>query len=326
MLAVMVWGGAVLDVIARLRRERPDLASRRSSVRPGDLAWAGSRETFPCLYLCDACGYLADTQAPCPACRQLSWIDLNLWAHAHALREREEAERQNPSPEVRWQVRLAALAIGGGLGTGIAAGLAAAGLVTLGWPALLVLGAGATAATGTLGRRKLGWSIMARRVQWPTRWRLPLPLADDRAPIATRAFGPADPRGGLLTAPFSGRPCLAYEVAVLFDTPNDAWPPIWVLREQRSCAFEVDHRVVEADAAALASPIEQVTAPTIGEAALSKFLRERGLFLTDGQFDLFEAILPPGAACELQWPATPDGAPPFVRNVRALARPGAPYR
>ena len=115
----MVWGGAVLDVIARLRRERPDLASRRSSVRPHELGYAGSHEAFPCLYLCDACGYLADARAPCPACDQTAWIDLNLWAHAHALREREEAERQNPSQEVRWQVRLASLALGGGLGVGV---------------------------------------------------------------------------------------------------------------------------------------------------------------------------------------------------------------
>lgn len=322
----MVWGGAIFDVISRLRRERPDLSSRRSAVRPHELGYAGSHEAFPCLYLCDACGYLGDTRAPCPACGSTMWIDLNLWAHAHALREREEAERQNPSKEVRWEVRLASLAIGGALGAGVAVGLALGGVLAFGWPALLACGAGATAATHGLGQRKLGWSMMARRVRWPTRWRLPLPLADERAPIAARAAGRVDPRGPLLTAPFSGRPCVAYEIAVLFDTPNDAWPPIWALREIRSCAFEVAGHAVEADAAALALPIEQVTRPAITEEALSKLLRERGLFLTDGQFDLFEAILEPGAGCELQWPSSPTGAPPFVRAARALPGAATPYR
>ena len=318
----MVWGGAVFDVIARLKRERPDLNSRRGSVRPHELEFASSREPFPCLLLCDGCGYLADRKDPCPACGRVAWIDLNLWAHAHALREREEADRQNPAPEVRWQIRLASLGLGGGL----VAGLSAAGVLALGWLPLLACGAGAAVATHRLGRRGLGWSIMARRVRWPTRWRLPLPLAAPDAPIAAHAAGPADPRGGLLTAPFTRRPCLAYEVAVLFDTPGDAWPPIWVLREARSAAFAVGGHEFAADAVALAGPPEQIVQPTISEEALSRFLRERGLFATDGQFDLFEAVLPPGAECTLRWPAAPPGAPPTVHVARTAARRGAPYR
>lgn len=318
----MVWGGAVFDVISRLKRERPDLNSRRSSVRPHELDFASSREPFPCQLLCDSCGYLSERRDPCPACGRVAWIDLGLWAHAHALREREEAERQNPAPEVRWQVRLASLGLGGGL----VAGLAAAGVLAVGWPALLLCGAGATAATHGLGRRRLGWSIMARRVRWPTRWRIPLPLSEPDAPIAARARGTAEPRGALLTAPFSRRPCLAYEIAVLFDTPGDAWPPIWVLREVRSSAFAVDGHELASDAAVLAAPQEKLERPAITEEALSRFLRERGLFATDGQFDLFEAILPPGAACELQWPAAPRGAPPRVHLSRALARRPGPYR
>ena len=65
--------------------------------------------------------------------------------------------------------------------------------------------------------------------------------------------------------------------------------------------------------------------PTLDDAAKQKFLRERGLFLADGKFDLFEAIVEPNLTYELARPAAPDGAPPFIRPSRALPR-GTPYR
>lgn len=317
----MSWG-ILHDAINRMQRLRPDLGSRRSGIRPHELGHGGAREEFPCMHLCSACGYLGDNRAPCPACAATMWIDLGLTAHAHALRDREWAERQLPARDVHWQIRLASLGIGGGLGTAAAAGLAAAGVLAF-WPALLACGAGASLATFGLGQRRLGWSIMARRVRAPRRWRLPLPVADGRAPIVRRASGRAEPREALLRAPFSGRPCVAYEIGVLFDTPNDAWPPIWVLSEMRASAFDVAGHTLPADGAALALSLDPVS--TMDEAALSRFLRERGLFATDGQFDLFEAVVEPGATVDLQWPGAPAGAPPFVRVTGGPA-PGGPYR
>lgn len=317
--------GAVFDAIARMKRDMPKFGRQRSSVRPHELGVGPKKEPFDCMFLCDACGYLCDTDPPCPSCGRSEWIDLDYWGLAEALRAREEEERKNPSPQVKWQVRLASLATGSAVGVGCAAGLALAGVVALGWPALLGFGAGATALTHGLGRRRIGWSLMARRVQRPTRWRLPLPLPAADAQVAERVVGHPEPRGPLLRAPFSGRPCLGYELGVLFDAPNDAWPPIWVLREMRSCAFEVAGRVVDADAVSLALPIAPITAPAMTEAEHQRFLRERGLFLADGAFDLFEAIIEPGRTHDLLWPTAPAAAPPVIRATRDTPR-RAPYR
>jgi hypothetical protein len=98
-----------------------------------------------------------------------------------------------------------------------------------------------------------------------------------------------------------------------------------VLREVRSAAFEIEGRAVAADAASLALPIEPVQPSTLAEDELRKFLRVRGLFLVDGKFDLYEAIVEPGRTYELLWPSAPAGAPPFV-HAAAQRRGRDPYR
>ena len=170
------------------------------------------------------------------------------------------------------------------------------------------------------------WTLAeALRVRDPTRWRMPVPLADDSG-TSMRRTGPALARAPLLRAPFTGRPCVAYEVAVLFDHPDDAWPPTWVPREMRSCAFEVDGHEVAADRAMLTAPTEPVTRPTMSEEEKRRFLRERGLFLADGTFDLHEAIVEPNEACEVRWPTTTEGAPPFALGLGGSTRDRHPYR
>jgi hypothetical protein len=321
----MVWGGATLDVLQRLRREAQSMGSNRSSIRPYQLGVSPGREDFPCMFLCDSCGYLSETDPPCPCCGTRAWIDLGLWAHAEVLRAREEEARRHPPDVVQWQVRLTSLASGAAIGATGATWLALIGLVSFSWPVIVGCGALATGMTHVLGRRRLGWSIMTKRVQNPTRWRLPLPLIDPKAKTASRISGPIEAHGPLLRAPFSGRTCVGYDIAVMFDTPNDAWPPIWVLREVRSCAFEIGGREVAADAASLAMPITAITEPALDTEAKRRFLRERGLFLVDGTFDLYEAIIEPGGSYELLWPSLPAGAPPFVRPIAAGTRRD-PYR
>lgn len=321
----MVWGGATIDVIARMRKDRQQMASKRTSIRPHMLGSGPPKESFDCLFLCDGCGYLSDTDARCPACGATAWIDLDYWVHAEALRAREEEERRNPSKEVRWQVRLASLAAGSTLGAGCVGLLAAAG-VALAWPVALGLGVTSVAAAHGLGQRRIGWSLMARRVRDPTRWRLPLPSIDPAAKIRERISGHLAPQGALLRAPFTGRPCIGYEIAVLFDTPEDAWPPIWVLREMRSCAFDVRGRAVEADKAWLALPTAPISQPALDDDAKAKFLRQRGLFLGDGQFDLFESIIEPGRPYELVWPSLPEGAPPMIVPASGAVAREHPFR
>lgn len=325
--------GFVNDVLTRMRRERQNQArilDYRRFKKPSHGGKSPAKEDFDCMFLCDHCGYLSDVQGACPACTHTAWIDLDNWTLAEGLREIEEAARQNPVPAVRWRVRGASLAIGAVLGVAGTAGLALAGVVASSMAGLVELGAGAAGAatvlTHALGRRRLGWSIMARRVQDPTRWRMPLPFADDKARTFRRAAGPAIAREGVLRAPFSGRPCVAYEVAVLFDYPDDAWPPTWVLREMRSCPFEVDGREVARDHAMLTAPTEAVAQPVMSVEEKRRFLRERGLFLADGSFDLFEAIVAPNEQVELRWPTAPEGAPPFVVGVGGVVKGRDPYR
>ncbi|MDC0719015.1 hypothetical protein [Nannocystis bainbridge] len=321
----MVWGGATVDAIARLKREQAVIASKRSSIRPHQLGAGSPKESFDCMFLCDVCGYLCDTDPACPSCGRTAWIDLDYWHVAEALREREEEERRHPPDRLKWQVRLASVAAGAAIGIGCAGGLALAGLVALGWPSLLGLGGGATALAHRLGRRRIGRALMLRGSSRPTRWHMPLPLVAAEAVVAARAVGQPQPRGPLLAAPFSGRPCLGYELGVLFDAPGDAWPPIWVLREMRSSAFDIDGRHVEADAVTLGLPLTAVTRPAMTESARQRFLRQRGLFLADGQFELFEAIVEPGAAYEVQWPSAPAGVPPVIHATTGVAPRGA-YR
>lgn len=277
------------------------------------------------MFLCDSCGYLCKTDPPCPSCGRKAWIDLGYWNHAEALRAREEEERRHPPRRIEWQVRLAALKTGGAIGLGGAAGLALGGLATLGAPLVLTLGAGATLLTYAFGRRKIGWSIMARRVERPTRWHAPVPLPDPKARPTSQVVGRVQPTGPLLRAPFSGRACVGYDVGVMFDAPGDAWPPIWVLREMHMGAFEVAGKAIAEDSVSLALPIHAVTEPTIGVEQKQRFLRERGLFLADGDFNLFEAIVEPGFSCELLWPSAPERAPPILQ---AAPQQGAadPYR
>ena len=130
----------------------------------------------------------------------------------------------------------------------------------------------------------------------------------------------------VLRAPFTGRACVAYEVAVLFDHPGDAWPPIWALREMRSCPFEVDGREVAKDHAMLTTATALVETPVMSEEQKRRFLRERGLFVADGRFDLYEAIVAPNQRVELRWPTAPEGAPPFVSAIEGAVRGRDPYR
>jgi hypothetical protein len=312
-----------LNHITHMHRESGG-GSKRSSIRTYQLGPGSSREAFQCMFLCDACGYLCWTDPPCPACGKKAWIDLGFWNHAEALRSREEEERRHPPERLKWQVRMASLTAGGAIGLGSAAGLALAG-VALAAPLVLTIGAGATLLTHVFGRRRIGWSIMTRRVNNPTRWHAPLPLAYPKAKPISQRVGPVHATGPLLRAPFSGRPCVAYDVGVVFDTPGDAWPPIWVLREMHSCAFEVQGKSIDAERVSLALPIKPVTEPTITAEQKTRFLRERGLFTADGQFDLFEAIVEPENTYELLWPSAPEGTPPILRAA-PQGRAGDPYR
>ena len=76
----------------------------------------------------------------------------------------------------------------------------------------------------------------------------------------------------------------------------------------------------------LTATTELVAQPVMSVEEKRRFLRERGLFLADGKFDLYEAIVAPHERVELRWPTTPEGAPPFVVQVGGATRGRDPYR
>lgn len=320
----MVWGGSTQNSISHLHHEA-SISSRRSSIRPYQLGLQTTRESFPCMFLCGRCGYLCKADSPCPSCGKKEWIDLGYVAFAEVLRAREAEERRHPPERLKWRIRMASLATGGAIGLGGAAGLVLSGMVTLGAPLVVMLGGAAVALTHALGRHQIGRSLMAERVDHPTRWHVPLPLVRAGAKPVSRVLGPVRATGELLRAPFSGRMCVGYDVAVMFDAPGDAWPPIWVLREMHNCAFEVEDRQIAADAVSMALPITAVAEPKLTKEQQERFLRERGLFLVDGQFDLFETVVLPDLSYELVWHAAPAGAPPVLRSA-PHGRAKDPYR
>ena len=147
----------------------------------------------------------------------------------------------------------------------------------------------------------------------PHRWHVPYPLPDpDRTPETTYDGLEAHPADDTITAPISGRECIAYELCVLFDAPGDARPPEWSLQEQRAVDIRLGNRLELAfDELYLESPVEEVDAPgVIGDLddfddpeplepddrfdEIKRFLRQRGLFIADGDFHFFEARIEPG--------------------------------
>ena len=321
----MVWGGSSVNKISHLS-DHGTIASRRSAIRPYQLGPTASREPFPCMTLCGDCGYLcAAPPTQCPSCTRKAWIDLGYTAYAEVLRAAETEARRHPPEALKWRIRLASLTTGGAIGLGGVAGVVLSGLATLGAPLVIALGATAVGFTHVFGRHQLGRSIMSAKVTRPMRWHVPLPLAHPKAKPAARVVGPVRPQGALLRAPFSGRMCVGYDIGILFDAPGDAWPPIWVLREMHVAAFEIEGREIAADGASLALPILPVLEPAMDHDRQVRFLRERGLFSADGQFDLFEAIVEPEQTHELLWPSAPDGVPP-VLHAAAHQRAKNPYR
>jgi hypothetical protein len=172
----MVWGGATLDAIARLRREWKAMESRRLDYRkfskPTLRDLSPGKESFDCFFLCDECGYLCETNPPCPSCHATAWIDLDLWANAEALRALEEDARRHPPKWLRRRVRLTALAAGSVVGLATTGALALADALLLGGLGAVGFTVGATglatAYTHEFTRRRLTRAIVADRVENPT--------------------------------------------------------------------------------------------------------------------------------------------------------------
>jgi hypothetical protein len=325
-----IGAGFALDAIRRARDLEREMMHRRARVRPRLRSGEGGQDEleYACFFVCGSCGLLADPPATdafrdeasarprlpaCGHCGAEAWLDLRNVNNAQALRETEERLRHDPPASVRTRVGAASGA------AGVAAGGAAAlALQVLFAPALgpLAVVAATTAGLAALAARAIAGNslsrmLLTREPVGPARWRRALPLVDTESPIVDRRSGPARSSAEPLIAPISGRPCLAYEVGVVFDAEGDAYPPMWILREERSRAIEIGGEMLPADGAALDLPLHSVGAQAQAkpEAELATFLRKRGLFHTDGSFEFFEAVLPEGTTCQIVRHADPQGGP-----------------
>jgi hypothetical protein len=189
---------------------------------------------FDCFSLCMTCGYLAEPArgdpmrtetvdgkpVSCPACGRAGLADLRHTPTVFSLNELERSEDE-PSRLARF-----------GRVFGRALGIGIAGAILVGSVAMVIDGSSsigdgldrAALAVGPIAvvslpvvAPLLSGSAVIRRAK-PRRWRLPQVRQFDRAPWSRkRVRGTARASSELLTAPLSGRPCLAYEIGVRDD-------------------------------------------------------------------------------------------------------------
>ena len=254
---------------------------------------------FPCAQLCDACGLLrwaddatagdphrrlsAGTDVRCSHCGGSRFIDLQQPVIADALVASEVYDRGAR--------RRFARRIGGSVA-----------LVALGALASFVAASALPAFGALVGLFSLaGVSVLANgdridlpKRRLPRRWSMVLPPRGERHPIASGVVRAET----TLVAPLSGRPCVAYEIAVRHDANPRAEPSTWGLVEQRSAGLEVGRMHVGANALHLDLPREVLRGGD--PARVEQYLRERGVDPHAAELVIYETIVDPGAYLQLQ--------------------------
>ncbi|MCP4679050.1 MAG: hypothetical protein GY854_26885 [Deltaproteobacteria bacterium] len=247
------------------------------------------RVNFTCFYLCGDCGYLADKPAvACPSCGEKNWLDLRDVEIAEMVQENETTARMR-IPKVVDGILISLFFV-----------IAFFTLIIFqdpdwsydmsGW--FLIIGEAVIAVPVFLFFRrhlaKLHYRMFSRR---PVRWRMPSLASTGGKP--DRCISGKAKCGELLKAPFSGEPCIAYKASVLFDSHGDARPPEWVLAEVTAVDFEIEGSPVLGERVMVDVKLEPVLASATTSSELEQFLRARGLFLEDGEFTFFEALVTP---------------------------------
>lgn len=288
----------------RSRRQRR--LPRNHRPRPRDPAGPESRQPGDAL-VCGECGQLdwpeevssaqphrrdgADGAArteECSHCGEHAWIDVGRETTALMLHQHEERAAEG---RIDW-MGVARVGVGGGT-VGAFAGMF---IGTLGGVSLLA-GLSAVLAGAWVVRQHR--RLAPEPSSLPSRWAMALPPA---GPVGEVVRGPARPSGELLTAPLSGRRCVAYEVGVRHDDGGSAPASTWVLLEQRVAALEVGGQHVEPSTTHLALA-RQYLGPhgTVElDAAAEVFLRQRGLGSQSTALELFETIVEPEAEVVLE--------------------------
>ncbi|TXD42752.1 hypothetical protein FRC96_02370 [Lujinxingia vulgaris] len=330
--------GGLADAARAIRQRQRDLnrrielSNQRRRLRKLNREPVGDyepeRAEFHCAFLCGACDFFLpprddDNTMPacaCPSCGESEWIDLGLEPAAGRIRDMEAEARMQAPPHIKRAVLFTSLSFFilvfsvCVLGEFFAPDYFSPSLVEGGIFFSLVGGVLLVPLLYYVAPRPLSVLWLKRQTRLPHRWHVPLPLpAPHAAPEKTLGEMSAQPLGETITAPVSGRECIAYEVCVLFDTPGDARPAEWVLQEQGGVALTLNGELeLQPGSYYLESPVEPIdtpglslngsisAAPSARYKAFKRFLRQRALFITDGDFHVYEACILPGDSVDVE--------------------------
>ena len=319
----MILGGAMSLVAQSMRRTQRRLdryADRRKAQRAnrldrrrsnGDYEDVQERTGFPCASLCVECGYFFDVSfghvdpaTVCPGCGQSEWIDLEKEAQIEYLRASEEERRMALPPT--FQLGVSAARWGLALGT-ISVFVALLTLPTqlardlyLNYVFIALLIGVMLSPLFTVFARPIAVRFRSGSTADAVRWHAPFLLGDD---------SPHSMQAGIATAPetcespLTGERCIAYGIHVRFDAPGDSRPPQWVLLEQEAVNMSINDIDISYDKVIVTDSPSAVAMPQEGTddyARVAQFLRQRGLFISDGEFELFEARFNEGDEVRLE--------------------------
>lgn len=254
--------GALLDAIRRQRAAVRATQPRRRVFRAKGKREIAAAEfaAYPCVQLCPDCGWFDWDAEFCRECGQATH-DLRREDIAEFHRDETVASAQEPSETVSNVSQRVGLVSGAGLG-------ALAG----------ILFAGASGGASIFGLAGLLVGAYAGYLLGPEAARPVMGLLPGAKERAQRWFEPdesdADP--GILTSPFSQQSCRAYRIRVLLAVPEALRVTIPVIDESRGRS--------DATLSLPTTPIEP------DRERLARYLRERGLHISDGDWRVWEAV------------------------------------
>lgn len=279
----------------------------------------------PCATLCSHCGYLRNPvveagyrvaagdqpRGGCPSCGEDAWLDLRRDDVMLALSENESFALDRSVR--KWAMQSASVLVLGSIGLFLGIMLAQ---LFLGTGALMPAGLTTIAtilAAVAIIRRMYELGGPPRPRAMPMRWRWALPSPEPQRFEGEVVHLAGDP----LIAPLSGRPCLAYDVAVRSDGDGRAHLGTWHLVEQMTAELQLVSRTIPAGKAWLDVPQRQ---PFVAESAgdhhrVERFLRERGFAPHDHQ--VFETVVDPHAVVR----ATTDAGRVVIEEFELDALP-----
>jgi hypothetical protein len=286
---------------AQSRRREYLTALRRETAkyeRPLDLV------EFDCFFLCMACGHLSEPRVGdpmrtdaqvgaqrCAMCSSPGLVDLRQNPMVHSLCELE-ANDINHSRLGTAARYLGVIGLVGGL-VGLLYWATTTNYEAEFLFALIFL-------VGGLLVTKAAVSLRGRSTPraLPRRWRMPRTAKLPGAQAQRRVSGSVESDAELLRAPLSGRPCVAYEVAVRDDAKPTGSHASWRLIEQDNVDFSIGELEVAAGDGQLELRRELLAHGTIGSQGEStrRYLRMRGLLDSEDVY-IYETVLEPGDVC-----------------------------